>query len=152
MSFGERQRIEHRIAILIEKADALQDDELKSEVSRYLCILSSGFVEVACRDIVQKYVASRSSPEVQRFVRAYMTRFRNPRKQQIINLYSSLDPEKAQQLESIIDEELWEAISSIMGQRNVLAHGGSSGISLARIKDYYQRASKLLKQIENEFL
>ncbi|MFQ5673738.1 MAG: hypothetical protein ACE5G9_11635, partial [Nitrospinales bacterium] len=68
MSFRERQSIEHRIDALLQKAKVIEDDELKAEIAKYLCILSSGFLEIACRDIIQRYVRSRTSPEVRRFV------------------------------------------------------------------------------------
>ena len=42
-------------------------------------------------------------------------------------------------------DEYKEAIDSVYGLRNTIAHGGSTGLTLARMKDYYKLITKSIE-------
>ncbi|MFQ5674139.1 MAG: HEPN domain-containing protein [Nitrospinales bacterium] len=101
--------------------------------------------------IGQRYVRSRTSPEVRRFVNGKIKQFRNPGKEEMLKLYGSFSPDMRKTLEDEIDEELWSAAGSIVSQRNTFAHGRNEGISLGQIENYYERAYRLMNKIGDEF-
>jgi len=146
MSYRARLNIEQRIARLIAHAKALDDDETKAEVAKYVCILASGYVEAACREFMDAYTATRAAPEILRYVKGKMERFNNPNKERILGLLNSLDPVLAGRAAVEMDDEL-DAIGSIMGHRHQLVHGRNSGISLVQVMDYYQRARTLFSKL-----
>ena len=151
MSYRKKANIEARMNHLFSNISTISDEEIKSEIAKYLCILSSSFIEVSCRDIIQKYIKDKASPDVGRYVNNSIQKFRNPNKEKIIQLFGAFKDNMHDFLKNDIDDELWDAASSIVTHRHNIAHGTDSQITFVQIKDYHKRACKLLKKIATEF-
>ena len=61
---AHRQRIDN----LFKKVALFEELEIKSEWSKYLCILVSGFIEESLRVLLEKYCENKASVNIQKFV------------------------------------------------------------------------------------
>lgn len=151
--YGERHSLENRIKTLFEKTAKISDYDLQVELAKYLCILTSGYLEARAKEMVHKYLQNKANPEISNYVLSTIVKdFRNPGKDRILKLVGSFSGEKRKAIEERIDPELFDSATSVVSIRNNIAHGRDSGITYLTIKDYFNRASKLMNQIEDEFL
>jgi hypothetical protein len=70
--------------------------------------------------------------------------------EKILQLTGGFSKEWASDLRLKTDGELKDAVDSIAHNRNQIAHGGSVGMTYRQIKDYYDRAIKVIELIENQ--
>lgn len=127
------------------------DDELQAELARYLCILVSSLIEERCRECASTFAAIRSAPEISRFVRAQMRRFRSPSSGNIRDFFSGFDPVRANCWYEGLADDQRDALDSIAANRNQLAHGVSVGLSLGMLTAYADRAGKAMSELDRQF-
>jgi hypothetical protein len=149
--FGARQRLQGRIDRLVNHASQTTDEELRAELARYLCILVSSLVQERCKERASTYTDVRSAPEIQRFVRTRMKRFRSPSSGNIRDFFSGFDPVKANGWYDDLADEQRDALDSIAANRNHLAHGGSVGLSLGMLTAYASRAYDAMRKLDQQF-
>lgn len=148
---SERRSLEIRIDRLFDTARGVENDELRAELTKYLCVLASGFLEVSCRHILSGYSQKRSSPEIDRFVRSRLSYFRSPTSGNIKQLLSAFDPGCAERWREGLDDEQADALDSIVSNRHLIAHGRSVGLSLHVLERYYLSANEAIAGLEEEF-
>ncbi|MBM3235830.1 hypothetical protein FJZ31_05980 [Candidatus Poribacteria bacterium] len=140
-----------RLDNLFKKVEALPEDfELQSHWAKYLCVLVSGFLETSVRAIYSQYAHKRAAPNVANYVTRRLDSFQNPNMTKIINLTNSFNPGWGDSLREKTEGELKNAIDSICANRNLIAHGRDSGITYARINDWYQDAIEVVELIEKQ--
>ena len=144
--FGDSQRLETEIsAILAEASDC--SDQLRSSLARYISVLAAGYVESSLREILSSYVQPRASVQVSRYVEARLSRHGNLHAERILQLLGLFDPGFRRELEASVEDRLWDSLNSIYANRNLVAHGASSGITVVRVRLYYEDARRVLAQI-----
>ena len=148
---SERRLLENRITRLSRMVPGVDDDELRAELTKYLCVLSSGLMEIACRDILDRYAMKRSSPTVRRFVASRLSEFQNPKVGKICELLGAFDPALAATWREALSDEQADAIDSIVSNRNQIAHGRSIGLSFDVWNRYYKGALQALMRMELHF-
>ena len=126
------------------------DMELQAHWARYLCVLISGFLEVAIQAIYGNYAQNKAAPYVSNFVQGKLREFQNPNMTKIVALAKSFNPVWAEELTTRTEGELKDAIDSIVANRHLIAHGEQPGITYARVLSYYQRAIKVIAIINNQ--
>ena len=142
-------RSQQKLDDLLQKAsDISPDAEVQSHWARYLCVLVSGHIETSVRIILRNYAKNRATPEVVNFVDATLNRFPNPTMEALSNLARSFNAEWATSLEGFTDGQLHDHINSLISNRNMIAHGGASGVSMVRVKEYYASAKKVINFID----
>lgn len=139
---GHRKRID-AVFELAEGID-LTNLELRSHMARYLCVLVSGFVERSVSHIIDDYARRRSAPEVYRFVSLQLKSFQNASTNKILKMITNFDDSWAKQFAKDIEGEIKDSVDSVVATRHQIAHGGNTGITLARMKDYYKGARDLV--------
>ena len=135
--------------------DATQDINLQAHWSRYLCVMAAGFLENSLQEIYSDFVWKSSSPYVARYVDARLRRIYNPNAQRFVDTAGNFDRAWGQQLEEFLAESSAvrkNAIDSIMGNRNQIAHGGTSQISVSRVREYLEHSVEVLEFIEDQCL
>lgn len=148
---SERRRLEKRIDYLLPLVPQVADHELRAELTKHLCVLSSGLLEASCKETLSRFAEKQCSPTVQRFVSAKLESLRNPKIQSIKDLLSSFDPMKAERWkDSLLDEER-DSVDSIVDNRNQIAHGRHVGLSIDVFQRYYMAAMRALEKMEIEF-
>lgn len=148
---SERRLIEDRIARLVKAVSEINDDELRAELTKYLCVLASGLLEVSCRDILNRYVLRRSAPSIRRFVGARLSDFQSAKVRNIIELLQCFDPDGASRWRAGLSDEEADSIDSIVNNRHQIAHGRSIGLSFNVLVRYHKHATRALTLMENEF-
>jgi len=149
MSSVEITSYKGRLDTLFSLISNIQEIELKSHWSRYLCVLVAGFVEVSVQAIFCDYARKSSSPYVSNYVNSKLKRFTNPNMQDIVELAGTFNSEWREVLEQGSQGELKDAVDSVMANRNQIAHGENVGISYVRVKEYYNSILKLIGFVES---
>ena len=127
------------------QTDEKIDDEIKSCLARYLCIIVSGFVETSIQNIYSEYTRKRAQTNVINYVSRKLAGFQNPKIGKILELSGGFCKSWANELEDLIkDEEIGDSINSLVDNRNHIAHGADIGITYSRIRSYYSNSLKLL--------
>jgi hypothetical protein len=124
------------------------DLEMQSHLAKYLCVLVSAFLERSVRAILHDYVKNRSAPVVSKYVEDQLQFFYNPKTTRILELAGAFDPAWRAALETAIEDEIRDAIDTIVENKNRVAHGRDSQITFVGIRAYYERATKLLDLLE----
>ena len=145
----EAVRHRQRLDNLFAQISAFSGDaELQSQWARYLCVLVSGFLEVSICAIYNQFARQKASPYVANYVESELRYFQNPKMSKIVELTRAFNPQWASELETVAEEEMKTAVDSIVANRNQIAHGEDVGITYTRIKNYYERAIKVVDLIE----
>ena len=142
-------RYRSRLDGLFGKVSAIDDLEMQSQWSRYLCVLVSGFIEEAIRAIVGEYAAVRSSREIANYVEKKLGRETNLNMSKIVSLLSQFDPDIGKELERRTNGELKDAIDSIVANRHPIVHGRDVSVSYARIHDWYKETVKVIEIVDS---
>ena len=149
MGRAEVSRLKQQLDATFKRVKSVsQEPELQSDFARYLCVLVSGYIERAMVELVLEHARENGTPTIQHYVEQRMKRFANPNTERIQNLLGDFDPSWREKLWEFLDEEQKAAINSIVNQRNAIVHGGSSGITYNRIREYYQQAQRVIDRVE----
>jgi len=150
-----KSRIDSEIAsidVLFNKIRRIDDDELKSHWARYLCIRVAGLLEKAVQSMVVKYAEDRSSPEVRNFIETKSRRLTNMNCEKISQCLGAFNRNWCDEFKMDLSAEGREAIDSVIDNRHQIGHGGFSGLTYYRMKDYYEKILAVLDEIEKNFL
>jgi hypothetical protein len=140
---GDNRRIADEIDTILNGA-ATVDDELKASLARYVCILASSYLETSIRSFVAEYAERRSHPSVAAFVQSTLRYFRDPNVEKILQLVGRLGTNYRDALEQQLSDKDKDSVNSICANRNNVAHGRQSGISLGQISNYYSDARRVV--------
>lgn len=142
-------RHKQRLDAIFKAGSQLQTDyELQSHWGRYCCVLASGFVEQSVRALVTRYSQKRSNAQVHRYIASHLKRFQNAEADRIIELLERFDPTIKDGFCQRLDEKHLDAVTSLVNVRHQIAHGESTGISLATVKAYYQSAVAVIETLD----
>jgi hypothetical protein len=119
------------------------DDELRSEWSKYLTIIVASFLETEIRNILSEYVASKSEQRIARFANRNIDGFRNPNPDRIKDLVHGFDERWAEQLNDFWKDGIRDSVRSLVNLRNSAAHGRSFTASWNDIIRYAGDARRL---------
>lgn len=153
MKTQELVRQHNRLVGLLNKtAEATGGDlEAQSHWARYLCVLSSGFLENALHEVYGQYCARCSNRNVARFTDKVLARVQNPKAGKFLEIAKSFRPEWQTDLEAFIEEDgRKDAINSIMSNRHLIVHGKDSAITLVRVKQYLEKSIRVVEFIEQQ--
>ena len=142
---GDRQRIETEIASLFEQAGSLKE-ELQASLARYACVLAASYLEAAFRELASSYTRSRTGDTIRRYVDSTLGTFRDPNMEKILQLLGRFSEEYRRSLEEQTVGKLKDSVDSIAANRNNVAHGRQSGISLGKVQKYYYDARTVVSK------
>lgn len=148
MLHRERDRI--RRVIVLGKTMPLDDDERIGHWGRYACIACAGYLEVSLRLVIQKHIQDKATPEILAYVVRDLDGFQNPKAEKFIAVLRCFSDKWACALEAFFAEnqEVKDAIDSLMANRHLIAHGRSCSISLGRVASYLAEADKAIEFID----
>jgi len=143
------------VAALVARLDALFDrisllpfdPEMQSHWAKYLCVLTSGFIEESVRVICLQYCRKHTNNEVYKYVAGKLGRLQNLSMERIIQLAGEVDNAWAEQVRAKCIGEPKAAVDSIRANRNHIAHGADVGLGFAGMKDYYRGAKRVIEAL-----
>lgn len=151
MKSAELERQRQRFVWLLSKAEIFTSGELEihSHWARYLCVLAAGFLENALSEVYSQYARQSASPYVAGYVERVLGRIQNPKASRFIETAGAFNGDWVEDLETFLDEGgRREAIDSIMANRNQIVHGKDSGITVVRVKTYFDKGVEVIEFLE----
>jgi hypothetical protein len=146
--YWQRQK---RLDSLFDKVGKIQgDEELVAHLAKYLCVLVSGYLETAVRDILSNYAQKKSHKYVASYVSKQLGRFKSPSMENIVTLVGFFSQDWKENLEESVEDELKDGINSIVANRHCIAHGIDVSITYGRISDYYKKALRVIAILEKQ--
>ncbi len=134
---------------LFIEIDAFSGDPIiKAYLTYYLCIRVSGFMEDCIRSIFSEYVDANSKDAAKNFIFAKLKKIPNPTWGTITSISKEFDENWNSQLNKQVTKPYREALESIVSNRNVIAHGGTSAITLRDLETYYREAINVIDELE----
>src|SRR6266566_4261108 len=104
-----------RLEVLFEKAKDIKDDELRAHWSRYLCVLTSGLIEVSVSSILSEYTKVKSSHRnVENFVLSRLRQPRNVNMDRILQVTGFFSHSWRSSIESSTTSEMKDAVDSVL--------------------------------------
>ena len=126
--------------------------EMQAHWARYLCVLTSGFVENVARTLYGDYVTKNSySTAVVRFAKKQLDGIQNPRPEKLVALAAAFDSKWGRDLDAYLkDEYRSDAINAIMSHRHLIAHGRSSNITVGQVNLYLSKVVDVAGYMEGQ--
>ena len=143
----------NRINQLIIKAKELEpDDELKSHLTKYICVLCSGFIENSVFHAFSDIAESSCAPSVVlTYTKSQLFKIQNANSEKIRALAKSFNPDWHDPLRDYLQEEnRGSAINYILKDRHNIAHGRDSDITIIKLESYLNKTVEVIKFIEDE--
>ncbi len=148
---AHKQRLDN----LYAKVALVPTPQEQVEWSKYLCVLTAGFIEDSLRALILDYSKNNASLKIQRFVEKEISYVTNCKTERILEVLNKFDPKWTTTFEteiknsSPIDKEVKDSIDSIVSNRHLIAHGKSVGLTYSKVKKYYGYCTRAIQILEN---
>jgi len=139
--------LKSRLDSLYRIADGIRDEEIKSHFARYLCVLTSGYIEESMKILLEEYAHKHANPKMKSYLIHSMKNVTNLKLSKIEQQLSLFDPKWAHLLIENLSDKERDAINSIVANRNDIAHGRNVTISFVRIKEWYVSVVGIIEKI-----
>lgn len=133
--------------------------EIDSDQAKYLCIRISGFVEVSLREICKDYIRTHiaAGSPMEHYINHQWSatkRGKSANREMILSLLLEFDKNwaddfKRNKFPKNSNGHL--ALNTVMEQRNKIAHGEDSNITLADLKAYFSKIVQVIEEFEKQF-
>ena len=149
--FTHKQRLDN----LYRKVSTITIPQDQGEWSKYLCVLTAGYIEESLRVLILEFSKNNSSPKIQRFVEREISYVTNCKTERILEVLNKFDSNWVTSFESEItanspiDKEIKDSIDSIVRNRHLIAHGKSVGITFSTVSKYYGFCKKAIEILED---
>jgi hypothetical protein len=107
-----------------------------------VCI--SGYLEISIRELLGRYAEQCASKSVSTYVWSQLKFFQNPKMEPTIQLVMSFDSGWGKSLREFVEDERGDAVNSIVSNRNEIAHGNDVGVTIARLRTWYEKSNEVL--------
>src|SRR5262245_19954640 len=113
---GELRSYRDRLDALFNKVSELPEDDLQMRAhwASYLCVLTSGLIEVGLRSIALSFATDAASPAVVGFVDRQLGRVQNPNMEIVLRVVRSFSEDWAASLEAKTDGEIAASVNSVI--------------------------------------
>jgi hypothetical protein len=144
-------RYKQKLDNLFKVYDQLPEgnDLIKSHWSRYLCILTSGFIEHSVRHLLISYIEKTSAKRTASYAIKNISQFQNAKMTKINDILKLFSSEWEDQIKDKTQGQLQEHVDSIVNNRHNIAHGKDVGITYTVISNYYKSAVAVIQIIED---
>jgi len=149
----ELNRQYNRISDLITKAKEFEpDDVLRSHLTKYICVLCSGFIENSVYHTFSDLADSSCPPSVVlTYTKSQLYKIQNANSEKIRALAKSFNPDWHDTIRDFLQEDnRGAAINYILKDRHNIAHGRNSDITILKLEDYLNKTVEVIKFIEND--
>lgn len=151
MSFHRLKSYEKNLDSLFNEVSLLdQGDVVKAHLTRYLCIRTSGFLEVVTRYLIANLCDGTSPRTVQNYVQNKVKYITNLNYSKMKDLLAEFNTEWCDEFVKRVSDKQKAALNSVVANRNNIAHGNQDNTSFNDMKEYYtdiKEITILLKEI-----
>lgn len=130
------------------------DDYTKSHIAKYLTVLCSGIFE----NIIKHFIIELSqkdniSNEIKEFIfKKVRYSLQNPKYNKLIDFLNEFNQDWGKELNKVIESKNKDALSSIVNNKNLIAHGDTSPITYPSIKQFYEDSKMIIIQLDRIIL
>lgn len=130
------------------------DDYTKSHIAKYLTVLCSGVFE----DIIKNFILELSQKdtlrkEIKEFIfKKVQWSLNNPKYSKLTSFLDEFNKEWTKKLNQRIEGKNKDALTSIVNNKNLIAHGNSSTITFPLIKQHYENSKIIIEQLDSIIL
>ena len=112
----------------------------KAAVAQHICVSTNGYLEVYIRSSVKDIFRPRCDQNALRVISRTLDGYYNFKSEKVCKLFSDIWPEKTEQLRVYFktNDQFSDAIGSIVGNKNTIAHRGSSSVTIARVQPWLE--------------
>ena len=149
----ELNRQYNKISELITKAKEFEtDDILRSHLTKYICVLCSGFIENSVYHTFSDLADNHCPPSVVlTYTKSQLFKIQNANSEKIRALAKSFNPDWHDTIRDFLQEEnRGAAINYILKDRHNIAHGRNSDITILKLEDYLNKTVEVIQFIEND--
>lgn len=124
-------------------------EELQSYLFKFGTVLICGFVERSLETIILGRLSNRAQGRVLEFVKSHFQRGTNYDCNAIGQLLGRFDTDWRKLFMRFVEDnpDIREGISSCYAVRNSVAHGGSAGIGVKRLRELLQISQRLVEAL-----
>lgn len=159
MSNDLKQTFEYRIDELVSRITTLRRndtngsfDDTISDLNKYLCVLISGYFEKVLVNQIIAYSNNRTAPEIQHFLIEQLRHTTNIKKKKLEEILNCFTNVWVEGLKKWVDyDEFCASLGTIYDNRNKIAHGDSTSISIQTLltsynyfKSFFEELSKVM--------
>ena len=126
------------------------DDELRAHWAKYLCVLTSGFIETSMRIILSKYASQKASPPIVNYVEGQIEWVTNLNEDKLAKLLGAFSAGWQKKFTERRTQQQKESVDSVVANRHLIVHGRSVGVTYARVKRYYDDVVEMVRIIDEE--
>ncbi len=126
--------------------------EIQADLARYLCIRVCGLVDSAVNQLLAEYIDVHAPPKLARFTSLSLGRQQNLKANKLLELVAQFNLDWEKDLRQFLTEERKDALDSLVDNRNNIAHGRSTGITHARVWQYYRPVLEIIDFLETKCL
>lgn len=138
-----------RIDNLFTVASQLKEDEAKAALSRHLCVLTSGFLELSVREILLDCVSTKAAPIAYNYVAKSLQNLTNLKIARITETLNKFNSDWGKLFEDKLSDEQRDAVDAVVANRNLIAHGQDVGMTLARARKYYDKTQEVIRILKD---
>ena len=151
----QNPRVQNRLQEILDLFRELSGaNRLQVHWGRYLCIMIASFLENAAQAIYEDYTDSTAGGHVAQYVSNQIAfTVGNANADSMVRTAKAFSETWASELRSFLaEDDRQSAINTIVGQRNLIAHGEQSSISPAQLRSHLGKAVEVIDFIEHQCL
>lgn len=122
--------------------------EIKAHWAKYACVLISGYIEQAVKEIVLEHVSATSTQRVRKYVEKTWPNSQNMRCNTISNILENLDAVWSERFDGWVNQnERKKELNEIIAWRNDIAHGkeaNTNNVTLGSVSTKFRIACELI--------
>jgi len=124
----------------------------KSYLAQYLAVYICGTYEECIKNTITLWAQTKCSPEIVSFIDKYLyEHFRNPDSDRVIELLQKFNSGWADEIQKM-SKIIKDALDSIVLNKNHIARGQKSEITLNDIDKWYPRSKQIILKIDQLLL
>ena len=129
---------------------SISDPQLNSMLNSYLVVFISGVYEDCIERLFNEKASKSQDPQVRNFVgQIVKNQFRNPNYENIKNFLGNFSQSYEQNLNSLVPQASKTAITSIVNNKNQVAHLGlRSNATLLDLKNWHQKSIVIFQELD----
>jgi len=149
MTTKRLHEITSKLDRIFDSSGKIEDDEIKSHLSRYLCVLTSGYIEESVKIIIRNYVSGKSHPNISNYINSSTHSITNLNCEKISSFLNTFNNEWKEEFDNHISAEEKDAIDSVVANRHLIAHGSNVGVSYVRVNNWYKNTKSVVEKIQH---
>lgn len=122
----------------------IKEEETQSHLAKYLCIRTSGFLEVAFKNLILEYITGTSHIEIQNYVNHLIKNITNLKEEKITKTLSLFSHEWSTRFKALISDQQISSLNSLISNRNNIAHGENDTLTFNSIEKYYEDTKEVV--------